>query len=134
MCIWNTMPRRQQGTEIVFWKGIMILIVCIEFHYVSYDSKIIAKSGTGTRQTGRINMPQAFYLEVWQAKLDKNWIFSNITNSFSNINNWITKFSNSFIKYYKFDLLIWLNQISFSSISNWISNITIYELVILLNY
>ena len=33
---------------------------------------------------------------VWQAKVDKNGVFSNITNSFSNITNSFSNITNSF--------------------------------------
>ena len=34
---------------------------------------------------------------IWQAKVDKNGVFSNITNSFSNITNSFSNITNSFI-------------------------------------
>ena len=34
---------------------------------------------------------------LWQAKVDKNEVFSNITNSFSNITNSFSNITNSFI-------------------------------------
>ena len=34
---------------------------------------------------------------VWQAKVDKNGVFSNVTNSFSNITNSFSNITNSFI-------------------------------------
>ena len=35
--------------------------------------------------------------KLWQAKVDKNGVFSNITNSFSNITNSFSNITNSFI-------------------------------------